>query len=142
MSQCSPICVQPILGLLGLMDLGVYFSFQVWKVFSHYCCKCTFCPFLFFWKRNTVVFFFFFPLCPISPMCVLSCFSRVPLFATTWTIARQAPLSMGFSKQEYWSGLPWPPPWDLSNPGIKPTSLLSPALVGGSLPLVPPGKPP
>ena len=42
------------------------------------------------------------------------------LFVTPWTIAHQAPLSMGFSRQEYWSGLPCPPPGDLPNPGIKP----------------------
>ena len=55
--------------------------------------------------------------------CVLSCFRGVRLFATPWTIAHQAPLSMGFSRQEYWSGLPCPPPGDLPNPGIKPVSL-------------------
>ena len=60
---------------------------------------------------------------------------------TPWTIACQAPLSMGFSRQEYWSGLPRPSPGDLSDPGIKPTSLMSPALQVDSLPLAPPGKP-
>ena len=63
--------------------------------------------------------------------CMLSCFSHVQLFATLWTLACQAPLSMGFSRQEYWSGLPCPPPEDLPDPGIKPLSLTSPALVGG-----------
>ena len=63
--------------------------------------------------------------------CVLSHFSCVCLFATLWTVVCQAPLSMGFSRQEYWSGLPFPPPGDLSNPGIEPTSLTSPALAGG-----------
>ena len=62
--------------------------------------------------------------------CVLSHFCHVWLCATLWTIACQAPLSMGFSRQEYWSGLPWPPPADLPNPGIKPASLASPALAG------------
>ena len=62
---------------------------------------------------------------------LLSRFSRVQLFVTLWTVARQAPLSMGSSRQEYWSGLPCPPPGDLPNPGIKPTSLESPALAGG-----------
>ena len=61
---------------------------------------------------------------------VLSHFSHVQLFATPWTIAHQAPLSMGFSKQEYWSALPCPPPGDLPNPGIKPVSRMSPALAG------------
>ena len=51
------------------------------------------------------------------------CFSHVWLFATLWTVAGQAPLSMGFSKQEYWSGLPCPPPGNLLHPGIEPTSL-------------------
>ena len=54
--------------------------------------------------------------------------SRVWLFATPWTIVRQAPLSMGFSRQEYWSGLPCPPLGDLPDPGIKPVSLLTPTL--------------
>ena len=49
-------------------------------------------------------------------------FSRVQLFATPWTVAYQAPLSVGFSRQEYWSGLPFPSPGDLPDPGIKPGS--------------------
>ena len=57
--------------------------------------------------------------------------SRVQLLATPWTVARQAALSMGFPRQEYWSGLPCPPPGDLPNPGIKPASLMSPALADG-----------
>ena len=48
----------------------------------------------------------------------------------TWTVAHQVPLSMGFSRQEYWSGLPFPSPGDLPHPGIKPISLMSPALAG------------
>ena len=51
------------------------------------------------------------------------CASHVQLFATPWTVAHQAPLSMGFSRQEYWSGLPFPSPGDLPNPGIEPGSL-------------------
>ena len=50
---------------------------------------------------------------------------------TPWTVAHQAPLSKGFSMQEYWNGLPFSPPGDLPNPGIKPTSLKSPTLAGG-----------
>ena len=62
---------------------------------------------------------------------VLSHFSRVQLLATLWTITLQAPLSMGFSRQEYWSGLPCPPLGDLPPaPGIEPSSLTSPALAG------------
>ena len=53
----------------------------------------------------------------------------------------QAPLSMGFSRQEYWNGMPFLPPGELPNPGIEPASLMSPALAGGSLPLAPTGKP-
>ena len=62
---------------------------------------------------------------------MLSGFSRVRLFVTLWAIAHQAPLSMGFSRKEYWSGLLCPPPGDLPNPGIKPVSLASPALTDG-----------
>ena len=62
-------------------------------------------------------------------VCVcVQCLSCVWLFATPWIVACQAPLSMGFSRQEYWSGLSFPPPGDLPDPGIKP---VSPALVGG-----------
>ena len=62
---------------------------------------------------------------------MLSHFSHAQLFATLWTIANQAPLSMGFSRQEYWSGLPCSPPGYLPNPGTKPASFMSPALAGG-----------
>ena len=65
--------------------------------------------------------------------------SHVLLFATPWTIAYQAPLSMGFSRQECWSGLPFPSPGDLPNPGIEPRSL---ALQEDTLLSEPPGKPP
>ena len=63
--------------------------------------------------------------------CMLSCFSRVQLFVTPWTVVLHAPLSVGFSRQGYWSGLPCPPPGDLPDPGIDPVSLRSPALAGG-----------
>ena len=69
---------------------------------------------------------------------LLSCFSRVQLFVTLWTVARQAPLSMGFSRQEYWSGLPCPPPGDLPDPGIQPRSS---ALQADSLLLIHQGTP-
>ena len=64
--------------------------------------------------------------------------SRVRLFATAWTVAYQAPPSMEFSRQEYWSGLPFPSPGDLPAPGIKPGS---PTLQADALPSEPPGKP-
>ena len=64
--------------------------------------------------------------------------SHVHLFATPWTVAYKAPLSMEFSRQEYWSGLPFPSPGDLPDPGIKPRS---PALQADALPCEPPGKP-
>ena len=57
-------------------------------------------------------------------------FSRVQLYVTVWTVACQAPLSMEFSRQEHWSVLPCLPPGNLPNPGIKPVSLMSPALAG------------
>ena len=64
--------------------------------------------------------------------------SQVRLFATRWTVAHQAPQSMDFSKQEYWSGLPFPSPGVLPNPGIEP---VSPALQADALSSEPPGKP-
>ena len=70
--------------------------------------------------------------------CVLSCFSCVWLFMTLWTVAHQAPLFMGFSRQEYWSELPFPSPGHLMDPGIKP---MPPALAGGFLTAAPPRKP-
>ena len=70
-------------------------------------------------------------------MCVKS-LSRVQVFVTLCTVAHQAPLSMGFSRQHYWSGLPFPSPGDLPNPGIK---LGSPALHEDVLSSEPPGKP-
>ena len=73
---------------------------------------------------------------------MLSHFSLVQLFATPWTVACQAPLSMGFSRQEYWSGLPFPTPGDLPNTGIETVSLTSLYWQVGSLPLAPPGKGP
>ena len=75
---------------------------------------------------------------------VLKCLSlsHVRPFVTPWTVAHQAPPSMGLSRQEYWSGLPFPPPEDLPNPGIERTSPASPALAGGFFTAVPPEKPP
>ena len=63
---------------------------------------------------------------------------RVQLFATPWTVAYQAPPSMGFSRQEYWSGVPFPSPGDLSDPGIEPKS---PSFQADALTSEPPGKP-
>ena len=74
-------------------------------------------------------------------VCVLSRFSCVWLFETPWTAAPQTPLFRGFSKQEYWSRLPCPPPGDLPDPGIEPMSLMSPALADGFFTLALPGKP-
>ena len=65
-------------------------------------------------------------------VCALSCFSCIWPFVTPWTIAHQAPLSLGFTRQEYWSGLSCPPPGDLPDPGMEPTS---PALQVDSLSL-------
>ena len=66
--------------------------------------------------------------------------SHVWLFATPWTVACQAPLSMGFSRQEYWSGLPFPLPGDLPDSGIKPASPLFPARQADFLPVEPKGS--
>ena len=75
---------------------------------------------------------------PAAAAAAAKLLSRVRLSVTPKTVAHQAPLSMGFSRREYWSGLPCPPPGDLPDSGIKLASLVSPA---GSLPLAPAGKP-
>ena len=69
---------------------------------------------------------------------MLNRFSRVQLFATLWTVAHQAPLSMGFPRPDYWGELLFPPPGDLTDPGIKPVSS---ALAGTFFTIEPPGKP-
>ena len=68
---------------------------------------------------------------------MLSCFSHVQLFAALWFVAHQAPLSMGFSRQEYWIGLPFPSLGDLPNPGIEPTCPMAPCIAGGFFITVP-----
>ena len=73
----------------------------------------------------------------LLPKVKVKSLSRVRLFVTQWTIAYQVPLSVGFSRQEYWSGLPFPSPGDLPDPGIEPGSPVSRA---DSLPSEPPGK--
>ena len=79
--------------------------------------------------------------CQILSLVPASMLSHVQLFETMWTIVCQVPLFMEFSKQEYWSGLPYPTPGDLPDPGVKSTSLASPALAGRFLTTAPPGKP-
>ena len=80
------------------------------------------------------------PLLVLHP-CMLS-FSHFRLFVTPWTVACQAPISMKFSRQQYWSGLPCFPPGDLPDPGIESRVLHLLHLQEGSSPLVPSGKPP
>ena len=63
-------------------------------------------------------------------MCLLSCFSSIQQFVNLWTVVHQAPLSMGISRQEYWSRLLFPSPGDLPDPGVESVSLMSPALEG------------
>ena len=81
------------------------------------------------WERTPISFkpLLFVMLCVCAP---LSCFGYVQPFAMPWTVAHQAPLSLGFSRQEYWSGLPFPSPGVLPDPGIEPASPSSPALAG------------
>ena len=79
-------------------------------------------------------FFVFTHLCVCAQL-----FSGVRLFATPWTVTHQAPPSLEFSRQEYWSGLPFPTPGDLPDLGIEPTSLVSPTLASGFFTTGPPG---
>ena len=78
------------------------------------------------------------PECELNDLSEVKLLSRVRLFVTPWTVAYQAPSSMGLSRQEYWSELSFPSPGDLPNPGIE---LGSPALQADSLPAEVPGKP-
>ena len=96
------------------------FSFFPGSVLRHY----TFLELCAFLLRLSV-------LLEYNCCCMLSHFSRGQLFVTLWTTAHQSPLSMEFSRQEYWSGLPFPPPGDLPDPGIELMSLVSPAWAGG-----------
>ena len=80
-------------------------------------------------------------VCTRAHVCVCCRFNGVRFFATLWTVAYQVPLSKGFSRQVYWSGLPCPPPVYLSDSGIKPASPVSPTLQADSLSTEPPGKP-
>ena len=74
-------------------------------------------------------------------MLSLGVLSHVQLFAIPWTLARQAPLSMEFSRQEYWNGLPFPSPGDLPEPRFELVSPVSPALTDRFFTVEPPGKP-
>ena len=77
-------------------------------------------------------------LLPETFLCCARLFQSCPAFCSLWTVVRQAPLSMRFSRQESWSGLPFPPPGNLSDPGIEAAPLISPALTGGLFTILPP----
>jgi len=109
--------------LISRFPLALYFMFSCYSLHSSYLL-------LPHYVQNSVLY-----VC----VCFSVSFSVVSNSATPWTVAHQAPLSMGFSRQEYWSGLPFPYPGDLPNPGIEPRS---PALQGDSLLSEPPWKPP
>ena len=96
------------------------------------------CPLLH--KNNNLKIFYWMAwcFCIMWRLCCAELLSSVKLFATLWTVARQAPLSMGFSRQEYWSGLPCPPPGDLPKSGIETRSTI---LQADSLPSEAPRKP-
>ena len=80
-------------------------------------------------------------VCVCVCVCVCSVVQSCQLFATPWIVALQAPLSMGFSRQDYWSGLPSPPPGDFPSPGTEPVSPAVPVLSGRFSTTEPPGKP-
>ena len=89
-------------------------------------------------KLQSLSFYWFITL---YVSCVCTCMlSHVWSFATPWTVTPQAPLSMRFSRQEYWSGLPFPSPGDLPDPGVEPASPVSPALAGRFFITEQPGK--
>ena len=94
--------------------------------------SCLWVSFLSIFRRSVLfVHYLFISFIMLTKSCMLSGFSFVHLFEMLWKVARQTPLSIRFSRQEYWSGLPCPPPGDLPDPGMEPVSLMSPALAGG-----------
>ena len=114
-----------------LKHLSVFSLFKIfnWRIIALQCCV-IYCHTL-TWISHKYTW--------VSYVCKwVKSLSRVRLFATPWTVAHQAPPSMGFSRQEYWSGLPIPSPGDLPNPGIEPRS---PTLWADALTSEPPGKP-
>ena len=121
----GPGCIQ-MLCILFLTCTGVSVTHhkQVWRIYIHAKSSCQ-------EVRSSCM-----RMCSVCQL-----FSCIWLFATPWTIDHQTPLSMGFSRQEYWSGLPVPPPGDLPNPGIEPMSPVFPALADGLFVTEPPGKP-
>ena len=123
-SQAQPAATIPLSSLLWSQSFCLLVSSLVVSLISLYC-------FLFLLRLLSVWKTICCPSKYILCGCVLSRLSHVQLFVNLWNIAFQAPLSMGFSKQEYWSGLPCPFSGDLSNSGIEPTSIMSPALSGG-----------
>ena len=96
----------------GVSSQPMYASLGLWILYISHSFKYTF--YKFFWEH----------LCAQT-------FSHVHIFVTPQPVAHQAPLSMWFPRPEYWGGFPFPPPGDLSNPGMEPESLMSPALAGG-----------
>ena len=133
-SQIQPLCIKQTNNKDLLYNTGNYIKYLVltyngkeWKESEEESCTCCTCEIQYCKSAMHV--------------CVLSRFSRVQLLGTLWTVACQAPLSMGFPRQEYWNGLPCPPPRDLPDPGIKYKSPEAPALQADSLPLSHQGSP-
>ena len=118
------------------MNIPLTSPFELWN-FSSSTVLTLFCPSLYGFIYIFSLSVTFLPSHLL--LLLLSCFSRVWLFATLWTIARQAPLSTGFPRQEYWSGTPCPP-LDPPHPGTEPTFPFLHSQVS-SLPLAPPRKP-
>ena len=115
-------CCKNLLGL-NQFSKGLYqfFEYAIHTILKFLSCYHS-------WKCSLLPLIMGLTLLPDVCAYVLSCFSHVRVSATLWTVACQASLYMGFSRQEYWNGLLCPPPGYLSNLGIEPTSLMSPAL--------------
>ena len=113
-SKCSFCCQASSEGIMKEENLEILLVY----------CICVWCSMGFYYPGNVP----FVSFRKGKEYGVLSHFSCVWLFVTLWTIVSQAPLTMGLSTQEYWSGLPCPPPWDIPNPGIKSMSPEVPAL--------------
>ena len=131
-SSCSVLFFSYFWGHLSSNFL-ISFVYVYWLIFKIYFLS----PLK--WGPWDFILLFFLLFIDVLKWLVLTCLSHVLVFVTAWTVVRQAPLSVWFSRQEYWSGLHCSSSGNLPNWGIKPASLMAPALYVGSLPLAPPG---
>ena len=121
----------------GSPNMNQFFQINIYIITITYLYKWIVYIYIFIYKLIYILDIYIYPI-GYTYVCIYICifmsmlsrFSHIQLFVTPWTAAYQAPLSIEFSRHKYWSGFPCLPPGDLTNPGIKPVSLMSPTLAG------------